>query len=125
MSVKGTVLVIIEDDPMRALLSAQLNEDGYKTTGVRNVSDVVPALIASYGTVSLVVLDAGQQYVDTHSLEQLGILCGGAPLLLLHGGHNSRQGIDWKGGVYYLARPFTIGEIVERIKTIVEKSPTV
>jgi DNA-binding response OmpR family regulator len=121
MTVKGSVLVIIEDGPLRALLSAQLDEDGFVATGIRNIPEAVSALSKRHGTVSLCVLDAGQQHIDMQSFGELNGICGEVPLVLLHGGLDKPVGIDWKGGIYSIARPVTIGEIVERIRAIIEK----
>jgi DNA-binding NtrC family response regulator len=123
MSMKHTVLVIVEDNSLRALLIAQLNEDGLLTTGIRSVAELVSGHAKAGGAVSLVVLDSEQQHVNTQSLEQLNKIYSGVPLVVLHSGYNLPHDLNWKGRIHYINRPVTIGEIVWRIKAIVENGP--
>ena len=122
-SMKHTILVIVEDNSLRALLNAQLNEDGLLVTGVRSIGEVASDHERAGGAVSLVVLDCEQQQVDTQSLEQLNKIYGDVPLVLLNNGYNRPRELNWKGKIHYIYRPVTIGEIVRRIKAIVENGP--
>jgi DNA-binding response OmpR family regulator len=114
-----TVFVVSPDWTLRTAVRAELREAGVEALGMETADDVGIAL--GRGTLpSVVVIDAAQ--LDTQpARDAIGNLARHVPVLVVDSHVTPGPVIP---GAERLARPIRIGDIVERVRTLLQEHPT-
>lgn len=115
----GEILLIAADWQLRALVRAQLLEEGYS---VRATTSLVPALghlVHSGQKPAVTIVDVQGLAVQASSLLHLWQRTGQAPLILC-GGAWDRESLAQEGlpPAHVLLRPFSIGELVAQAQRV-------
>jgi DNA-binding response OmpR family regulator len=113
----GRVLVIDDDDSVRALLAATLEMEGFDVTLARDGEDGLRVL--GSGEVDCVVLDLMMPGLDGHAvLQQIRSGEGMTlPVIMLTAASDDAQAWQaWSGGVdCFMAKPFDVDRLLQRI----------
>lgn len=113
-----TVFVIAKDWALRAGVRAQLREMGVEALGMETVHDAAQTIAA--GTVpDVVILDAASE--DAASLSGVPALTQSVPVLVVASRTEVVPGMENTATVMY--RPVSVGEIVARVKQLLEGQP--
>jgi DNA-binding response OmpR family regulator len=116
-------ILVVEDDPdIRLLLCRLLEQEGYEVDAVSDALGAVEQLGA--GHPDLVLLDLGLPDVD--GMEVLGRIRGrsSVPVIMLTGRTAEVDRIaGLRGGADdYVAKPFSAGELVARVQSVLRRS---
>jgi DNA-binding response OmpR family regulator len=115
----GEILLIAADWQLRALVRAQLLEEGYSVTAAPSLEIALAHLVRSGEQPRLTILDTQESEVDAGVLSGLWRLSGGAPLILCGGAFNraelSQEGLP---PVQVLLRPFRVADLVEQVRKV-------
>jgi DNA-binding response OmpR family regulator len=117
----GEILLIAADWQLRALVRAQLLEEGYSVRAVPSLEIAVAHLAGSGEQPRLTILDTQGIDLDAPVLSDLWRLSGGAPLILC-GGVFSRAELRQEGlpPAQVLLRPFRVGDLVGQVRKVLE-----
>lgn len=115
----GPIILISNEWPARALIRAQLIEEGYETQGLLSLEDALGLLKTDAVRPSLIIFDAAGYSLDSSALEPLREMSLSAPVLICVGSHQASQ-VDFKGLGFdlVLVRPYTIDCLVRKVRTI-------
>jgi DNA-binding response OmpR family regulator len=113
------IMLISNEWPSRALIRAELIEEGYEVQGLLSLEDALRLLRTNETFPRLIIFDAMGYSLDPPALELLKEMSQKAPILICASAYQASQ-VDFKGlGFYFLmVRPFTVGDVVGRAKTI-------
>lgn len=110
----ATVFVIGEDWSFRATVRAELRELGIEALGMETVDDAAQRL--ARGTVpAAVVLDASARDASSPSV---ALLAKRVPVLLV--ASRMEPAPEWKEAAAVLWRPVRVGDVVARVKQLLE-----
>jgi DNA-binding response OmpR family regulator len=116
------ILVVEDDDDIRLLLCRLLEREGYEVTAVADALGAMEQLGA--GEPALVLLDVGLP--DVNGMELLGRIRGrsAVPVIMLTGRTTEDDRIaGLRGGADdYVAKPFSAGELVARVESVLRRS---
>jgi len=108
------VFVIGEDWNFRATVRAELREQGVEALGMETVDD--GAKVLAGGTVpAAVVLDASARDVRSPAV---ALLAKRVPVLLV--ASRTQPAPEWKEAAAVLWRPVRVGDVVARLKQLLE-----
>lgn len=110
------VLLIAKECNPRALIRAQLSEEGYEVISSRTIEEAMTLLCRGLARPELIILDTHGQGLDERVFTDLQELAGDAPILVCTGPFNL-AGLDFEtmGFEHLLVRPFTIRDVVEKV----------
>jgi DNA-binding response OmpR family regulator len=119
----GEILLIAAEWRFRALVRAQLLEEGYTVKALPSLESALAYLLCSDERPRLTVLDAQGIDIQSWALADLWRLSGQAALLLC-GGALNRAGLDGDGlpPAELLLRPFRVRDVVEKIGMVLSWS---
>jgi DNA-binding NtrC family response regulator len=112
------VLVIAGSWSTRALIGAQLKEEGFEVTGSDTFESAVSQLEQSKIKPRLLVVESTEIAIDQKAISLLDEMCHGAPLILICGAWDCPSQLRWTGAMHELRKPITIGQIVEKVKEL-------
>lgn len=113
----GKIWLIAADWQFRALVRAQLLEEGFKVRAVPSLEIALAYLIRGEEGPCLIILDLQGQDVEAPTVSDLWRLTGEAPLLLC-GGALDRAALD-QGSLppaRVLLRPFRLRDLVKEVR---------
>ena len=113
------VLIIASEWRTRALLGAQLREEGFDALGAQDEEEALARLSFRKLKPHIIFIDTLNLDLKA-ALERLSSLCKDVPLLICRGGLERDLDCPWNGRVVILQKPVTIGEIVNEIKNLIE-----
>ena len=115
----GEILLIAADWQLRALVRAQLLEEGYAVNALPSLEIALATLIRGGEQPGLTILDTQGIEIQAPVLSDLWRLAGGTPLILC-GGVFSRAELSQEGmpPAQVLLRPFRIGDLVEQVRKV-------
>ncbi len=115
----GEILLIAADWHFRALVRAQLLDEGYAVRAWPSVEIALAYLVRGGEQPRLTILDAQGIDVDAQALSDLWRLIGGASLILC-GGMLDRKTLSQEDlpPMKVLLRPFRIGDLVEQVRKV-------
>jgi hypothetical protein len=117
------VLLIMPQQWPRALLRAELREEGYDAIGARNLSEAAryPAADPERGPVRLVLVDDAALTPEHEGLLEPLLARHGRPpaMLLARAGHT----VPDRSWTRVLQRPVRIDDIVQAVRTILAAPP--
>jgi len=126
VAVQGTVLLVEDDEDVRALAAEWLRELGYQVLEAEDGSAAL-GLLARTSHVDLLVTDVGlpnglngRQVADAARERRQGL-----PVLLITGYAGSALENQLAPGMQVIGKPFTLEMLAARIGTILEKHVTV
>jgi len=111
------VLVVAEDWTLRVAVRAELLECGIEALGLARLDDVAEA-VAQGQMPSVVVLEAGLPGADSPALAQLA---RSVPVIVVASHTERAPALEQAAAVLY--RPVSVGEIVVRVKHLLEGQP--
>ena len=121
----GTTILVVDDERVtRRVAYRILSEEGYRVFEAASAEEAMSVLEMAYRYINLVVLDVVMPIVDGVELGQeilarwpslrlLYMSAHPAEVLARHGLRNLR--------VHFLAKPFTHGELLERVQEALER----
>jgi len=115
----GEILLIAADWQLRALVRAQLLEEGYSVNALPSLEIALATLIRGGEQPRLTILDMQGIEIQARALSDLWRLTGEAPLILC-GGVFSRAELSQDGipPAQVLLRPFCVGDLVEQVRKV-------
>ena len=111
------VLVIAGNWLPRALIGAQLTEEGFEVTGSDTFESAVSKLEQSRIKPRLLIVESTEITINSKAIALLDEICHGAPLILICGAWDCPQ-LRWRGAIHQLTKPITIGQIAEKVKEV-------
>jgi DNA-binding response OmpR family regulator len=111
------VLVIAGSWLTRALIGAQLTEEGFEVTGSDTFDSAVSQLEQSKIKPRLLIVETTEITMDSNAIPLLDEICYGVPLILICGAWHCPQ-LRWTGAIHRLMKPITIGQIVDKVKEV-------
>jgi hypothetical protein len=115
----GEILLIAAGWRLRALVRAQLLEEGYSVRALPTIESALAVLIQSGEQPRLAILDTQGLMIDAERISDLWQVTGQAPLILCGGVWN--RGSLSQGDLppaRVLLRPFCVGDLVEQAKRV-------
>jgi DNA-binding response OmpR family regulator len=115
----GEILLIAADWRLRALVRAQLLEEGYAVNALPSLELALATLIRGGEQPGLTILDMQGIEIQVRALSELWRLTGEAPLFLC-GGAFGRAELSQEGmpPAQVLLRPFRVGDLVEQVRKV-------
>jgi DNA-binding NtrC family response regulator len=120
----GEILLIASDWRFRALVRAQLLEEGYAVRALPSLGMAQAHLVQGGEAPRLIILDLTGTGVGVGDVWTLWRLATGAPLLL-SGGNLNRAVLDQAHlppAAKVLRRPFRVGDLTDQVRKAVEWS---
>jgi DNA-binding response OmpR family regulator len=115
----GEILLIAADWQFRALVRAQLLEEGFSVEATRSLASALAHLAYSCQKPGLTILDVGSSSVEASSLQDLWQRTSQAPLILCAGAWSrnelTREGLP---PAQVLLRPFCVGDLVAQVRKV-------
>ena len=111
------VIIIAGNWLTRALIGAQLTEEGFEVIGSETFESAVSQLEQSEVKPRLLIVESTETTMDQKAIALLDEICHNAPLILICGAWDCPE-IAWTGAVHRLTKPTTIGQIVEKVKEV-------
>ena len=117
---RPVVLLAIADWQSRALIRAQLTEDGYQVRASTSVEDALRVLLrGEWPDLAAIVVEISQGPVDERLAHSLDSLKTSAPVVALTGAFGpSPAELRQMGVQTVLARPFAVGEVSSALKRL-------
>ena len=112
------VLIIASSWQTRALIGAQLREEGFEVTGSDTFENDVSQLEQSRIRPRLVIVESTEMAMDQNAIDLLNETCRGAPLMLICGAWDCPSQLKWTGAIHRLTKATTIGQIVEKVREV-------
>lgn len=117
-----TVLIVDDDDEMRAVLRIFLEKDGYRVIDVSNAARAVALIEAERPDVA--ILD--KEMPGMNGLELLSLLrerCPHIPIIFVtaFGGPRVADEARRRGAYCYLEKPFRVGKILDIIERVTRR----
>ncbi|CAN5412409.1 response regulator transcription factor [soil metagenome] len=122
---KTRVLVVDDEENVRFVVASALKLSGFDVTELRSGSEALDSLTSGNGAIDLVVLDVGLPDIDGFEvcvrLRSAGI---DVPIVFLTARDTARDRLHGLtiGGDDYLAKPFSIEELVMRTRIILRRT---
>ena len=118
------VLLIGKDWKTRALLRAQLLEEGVDTAAYESLPEALEASIGEGETPALLIADVGESADPTAEIAQLAHWAKRIPIWVIARRTVADESqFEGRGFEAVLFRPIDVGKLVERIKQRVRPSP--
>jgi len=116
------ILLAAADWQFRALVRAQLIEEGYEVTAVPGIEHALFLLIRRRIRPDLVIVDTVGQSVTPEHLADLRRLLDDTPALICTGVYQ-RGAFDFTalGFPHILVRPFRVGEVVRAVRQVIQE----
>jgi DNA-binding response OmpR family regulator len=115
----GEILLIAADWQLRALVRAQLLEEGYAVRALPSLEIALAHLLRSGGQPRLTIVDTQGLQVEARQLVGLRRLTGQTPLILCGGvsggGALAQEGLS---PTEVLLRPFRVGDLVAQVRKV-------
>jgi DNA-binding response OmpR family regulator len=116
---KVHVAVISKDWQFRALVRAQLLEEGFEAIGLESVGDAIELLTWNRMRADIVLLDPDEQNLDQATISELRQLTGDAPIVaVLRRTVSEEDAVSVIQPARLLYRPFTVRRVVEVVKEL-------
>jgi DNA-binding response OmpR family regulator len=113
----GEILLIAADWQFRALVRAQLLEEGYELRALPSVESALSSLVRGDEPPRLIILDMKAVNVEAGVLWDLWRLSGEAPLVLCGGAlDRAMLGRENLPPARVLLRPFRVGDLVDEVR---------
>ena len=113
----GEILLIAVDWQFRALVRAQLLEEGFEVRALPTLETALAFLVSSGKQPRLTILDTQDVEIEARPLQDLWRLTGEVPLLLcgsaLSQVTTSQEGMP---PARVLLRPFRVGDVVQEVR---------
>ncbi len=117
-------MVVMSKWQERALVSAQLQEEGYRIKSFPDIEVAAAYLCHAPVLPDAVVLDYRGLKISVEKLKAFRLLLGDVPLVLCTAPYSRDQvAEEVLNPARILVRPFTVGEVVEAIKGLLPLSP--
>jgi CheY-like chemotaxis protein len=111
------VLVVDDDDAIRELVAEILRDEGYEVTQARNGAVALEHL-GSGAHFELIVLDMRMPLMDgwqfAAELDRRGLA---VPIVVMTAAQNARRWAEEIGAAGYIAKPFSIDDLLEAART--------
>jgi DNA-binding response OmpR family regulator len=119
------IVLIAREWKTRALITAQLSEEGYEVMALRTVEEAVVLLDRGMVRPRLIVLDTIGQSLKEAILADLQALTDDVPILVCTGPFDLTQ-FDFEGAGFtdLLIRPFAVGDVVDAVREILGNEAT-
>ncbi len=115
------ILIVDDDESIRALITEYMSENGYRVTAVSNGTEMQAALVPE--DVDLIVLDVKMPGEDGFTLARAVRQSSDVPIVMLTGqSHEVDRVLGLElGADDYLTKPFSPRELLARIKAVLRR----
>ncbi|KQR70147.1 response regulator transcription factor [Pedobacter sp. Leaf176] len=115
------IFVLEDDQGISEIVEMVLESEGYQVSCFSNVASFNAALSAPPADLYLldIMLPDGNGLEVRKSLSQ-NELTSKQPVLVMSAHTNSPEDINWPGPQYFIAKPFDIAELTERIASLIK-----
>lgn len=118
------VALISKDWQLRTLVRAQLQEEGFEAIGLDSLPDAIELLTWSQIRADVILLDPGDQELDTATVRELRNLTRNAPIVaLLRRTVSSGDVVSIIQPEAILYRPFSVHKVVEAVQRLTSNLP--
>jgi hypothetical protein len=107
---------------MRALVRAQLLEEGYSVRALPSLEMAVAYLLRSEERPRLAIIEAEGIQAEARQVTELWLLTGQAPLILCVGALGRELLEEDLPPARLLQRPFRVGDVVKEVRRVLECS---
>jgi len=115
------ILIAGKDWTSRALLRAQLIEEGFDAEGYESIDDTVKRLWSSNVVPSLLIVDLFESDNPAQDISTLSRWAKTVPIWILAGHGPAAQELEGRGFERVLYRPLDMGKLVGDIKERLER----
>ncbi len=113
------IVLVAREWKARALLRAQLSEEGYKVMALRTIEEAMMLLGRGMVRPGLIILDTMGQGLNESVLTDLQALADDAPILVCTGPFDlARFDFEEAGLTNLLVRPFAVGDVVSAVREV-------
>lgn len=119
----GTVLLVEDEDPVRMFGARALKSKGYTVLEASNGEEAIDLINSADGPIDLIVSDVVMPGMDGHTLVKLVRQDSPAMKVILMSGYAEdvfREEIDADGAVEFLPKPFTLKDLAQKVKEVIE-----
>lgn len=117
------ILLIEKKWVTQALIKAQLEEAGDEVLAVQGLEGALILLRAGWRKPDLIIFDTFGQGCDDQALDDLCETAGDIPIILCTGPYDKAHlTLETRGFAALLIRPFTIGELAERVQEVLREA---
>ncbi len=121
------LILAVKSWKMRKMIKAQLEEEGFEVLDFEhadNTFDLKGHDVLAPGKSFLIVIDLTDGGYSIDKLRDIKKRAGGAPIILLRGAAGILDSeLKSEGFHFILKRPFTIGQLVNEVKNVLNKGP--
>ena len=115
----GEILLIAADWQLRALVRAQLLEEGFDVRALPSLEIALAHLLRSGGQPRLTIVDTQGLQAEARQLSDLWRLNGQAPLILCVGALSGEALVQESSApAEVLLRPFRVGDLVAQVRKV-------
>ncbi|MCA1909577.1 MAG: PAS domain-containing protein, partial [Magnetospirillum sp.] len=121
----GTILLVEDEDAVRMFGSRALKNKGYKVIEARSGEQALDVLRSEDG-IDVLISDVVMPGMDGVTLAKLVRMERPGIKLILISGYSedvARNGIDPDAGIHFLPKPFSLKQLAEAVKLVMEEQP--
>ena len=116
------IILIAKEWKARALITAQLSEEGYEVMALRTIEEAVTLLSRGMVRPRLIILDTVGQSIEQSTLADLQALADDVPILVCSGPFDlARFDFQEAGFTDLLIRPFAVRDVVDKVGQVLGK----
>jgi DNA-binding response OmpR family regulator len=115
------IVLVAKEWKTRALITAQLSEEGYQVLALRTIEEAVMLLGRGMVRPRLIILDTPGQNLKEAILADLRALADDVPILACTGPFDLAQFDFEEAGFIKLVRPFTVRDVVDKVGQVLGK----
>lgn len=123
--IRPVILLVIEDWHARALIRAQLDEEGFEARSSPAWTQALALLDRGFWPrLSAVIADVGDAPPDDVLARRLALLASHAPVVALTSSFGPKpENLLRMGAQTVLRRPFTVGDVSRALRTLAAAEP--
>jgi len=124
-NLRETILVVEDAEPIRRLVMAMLSQSGYRCLEAPDGTEALSLLETGEGPVHLVLTDLLMPGMGgTELAGHLARLRPDLPIVFMSGYTDDPLVVSLgSSGNHFLAKPFTAGALLEKVRTVLSDSP--
>lgn len=115
------ICIVGRDWKFRALVRAELREQGYEALGMETLDEVGQSLACGEVSPAALVFDLSESDDPDRDIDTLRLLARALPVLLIASHSNAPALATAPEGITLLFRPLAIADVVNRIHTLLAK----
>jgi two-component system, cell cycle sensor histidine kinase and response regulator CckA len=115
----ATVLVVDDEPDIRSMMTRVLQQGGHSVFSAGSSAQALSLFRSHRGEIDLLITDIVMREMDGPAIAtKMQAECPGLPVLLMSGCCDARQLNNSFG---FLAKPFSISDLLQRVRTLAER----